>query len=115
MAVGGADQNQNSLNNIIGIFGDLGSKLKLLTKEKPEEPLNVAMNTFEDLEKTIQLFQKDIEEKPIGDHIERLTEAIKLTSESTIMGGIQEISEKSEDIQADDNCTLVKLKAHEVR
>ena len=65
MAVGRDNQNQNSLTSIIGIFGDLGSKLDLLTKETTvveDEPLNMAINNIEDLEKTLRLFQKEIEE-----------------------------------------------------
>merc|ERR1712200_303248 len=75
------------MGDIIGIFGDLGSKLILLTEEKPDEPLNVAMNNFEDIEKTIQLFQN--EDKPNGDHMEEMTEGVRFSSESSIMEGFK--------------------------
>ena len=85
MVVGRDNQNQNSLTSIIGIFGDLGSKLDLLTKETTvveDEPLNMAINNIEDLEKTLRLFQKEIEEEPNNEVIESVDEAVRgLTTE----------------------------------
>ena len=75
--ISGADQ--NSLTNIIGIFGDLGSKLDLLTRERPAveaEPLTLVMNNIEDLEETFQLFQKEIEEEPNNDLIDEAVEEL---------------------------------------
>lgn len=76
-----AGGNQNSLDNIIGIFGDLGTNLHLLNKEtseevvetvgnaEDEEKLNDLIDNLEDLQATVQLFQREIEEEPINDLI----------------------------------------------
>ena len=87
-------QNQNSLNNIIGIFGDLGSKLNLLTKGTPDEeagPLSMVINNIEDLEETFQLFQKEIEEEPDNGLMETVKE---LTSELSHQLGVEEMAEE---------------------
>ena len=87
-------QNQNSLTNIIGIFGDLGSKLNLLTKGTPDVeagPLSMVINNIEDLEETFQLFQKEIEEEPDNGLMEVVKE---LTSELSHQLGVEEMAEE---------------------
>ena len=114
MAVGGHNQNQNSLNNIIGIFGDLGSKLNLLTKEAPEvveddrEPLEMVMNNLEDLQETFQLFQKEIKEP--DDHfvesLDQLGEAvIELNTE--LQADLLETPEESQESVIDSSRKFV--------
>ena len=98
MSVVGLDQSQNSLTNIIGIFGDLGSNLNLLTKETPDveaEPLSMVINSIEDLEETFQLFQKETQEEPNNELIQGIDEAVKgLTSEMSKQLSMEEMTEE---------------------
>ena len=105
-----ASQNQNSLQNIIGIFGDLGSKLNLLTKDTPEiveadgGPLEMVMNNLEDLEETFQLFQKEIIEEPSDDVFEsfnQLGEAVRELSTEVHAEILEEIQEASDNMEED--------------
>jgi len=73
-----AAENQNSLDDLIGILGDLGTNLKILNQETPEvhtvNSVDDLIERIKELHETFKLFQDEVDKEPIDEVINTLNE-----------------------------------------